>query len=101
MLFGAFTRLTGPALGCPDWPGCYGSAGPVGAREEISAAQSAVPEACHARQAVEWRMIHRRQPTGVGVLIIVMTISAWVQYRAWEAKLWRGAGRWGWTATCW
>ncbi|MFY7984145.1 MAG: COX15/CtaA family protein, partial [Burkholderiaceae bacterium] len=25
VLFGAFTRLTDSGLGCPDWPGCYGS----------------------------------------------------------------------------
>jgi hypothetical protein len=32
VLFGAFTRLTDSGLGCPDWPGCYGNASPVGAR---------------------------------------------------------------------
>ena len=32
VLFGAFTRLTDSGLGCPDWPGCYGSASPVGAK---------------------------------------------------------------------
>ncbi len=26
VLFGSFTRLTDSGLGCPDWPGCYGSA---------------------------------------------------------------------------
>ena len=33
VLFGAFTRLTDSGLGCPDWPGCYGSASPLGAHE--------------------------------------------------------------------
>ncbi len=32
VMFGAFTRLTDSGLGCPDWPGCYGSASPVGAQ---------------------------------------------------------------------
>jgi cytochrome c oxidase assembly protein subunit 15 len=45
VLFGAFTRLTDSGLGCPDWPGCYGSASPVGARAEISAAQRPCPPA--------------------------------------------------------
>eukprot|EP01136_Pigoraptor_vietnamica_P019230 Opistho-1_new@66567 len=43
VLFGAFTRLTDSGLGCPDWPGCYGSASPVGASASIAAAQSAMP----------------------------------------------------------
>ena len=81
VLFGAFTRLTDSGLGCPDWPGCYGSASPVGARSEISAAQEAMPTGpvTHGKAWVE--MIHRYLATGVGVLIIVLTISSWVQQR--------------------
>ena len=81
VLFGAFTRLTDSGLGCPDWPGCYGSASPVGARAEISAAQEAMPTGpvTHGKAWVE--MIHRYLATGVGVLIIVLTVSAWVQQR--------------------
>lgn len=81
VLFGAFTRLTDSGLGCPDWPGCYGSASPMGARSEISAAQQAMPTGpvTHGKAWVE--MIHRYLATGVGVLIIVLTVSAWVQHR--------------------
>jgi len=43
VLFGAFTRLTDSGLGCPDWPGCYGHASPLGAQQPISAAQAAMP----------------------------------------------------------
>ncbi|TXI23775.1 MAG: heme A synthase, partial [Ottowia sp.] len=43
VMFGAFTRLTDSGLGCPDWPGCYGKASPVGARAHIAAAQQAMP----------------------------------------------------------
>lgn len=81
VMFGAFTRLTDSGLGCPDWPGCYGSASPVGAHTEISAAQSAMPTGpvTHSKAWVE--MIHRYLATGVGVLIIVLTISAWLRWR--------------------
>ena len=42
VVFGAFTRLTDSGLGCPDWPGCYGHASPVGAVQHISEAQAAM-----------------------------------------------------------
>jgi cytochrome c oxidase assembly protein subunit 15 len=77
VLFGAFTRLTDSGLGCPDWPGCYGSASPLGAREAIQAEQSVRPSGpvTHGKAWVE--MIHRYLATGVGVLIIAMTALAW------------------------
>ena len=43
VMLGAFTRLSDSGLGCPDWPGCYGNASPIGASEHIAAAQAAVP----------------------------------------------------------
>ncbi|MBY4596231.1 COX15/CtaA family protein [bacterium BD-1] len=81
VLFGAFTRLTDSGLGCPDWPGCYGHASPVGAREHISTAQAAMPTGpvTHGKAWVE--MVHRYLATGVGVLIIVLAISTWLQWR--------------------
>jgi len=81
VLFGAFTRLTDSGLGCPDWPGCYGNASPVGAHAEISAAQQAMPTGpvTHGKAWVE--MIHRYLATGVGVLIIALTVGAWRQSR--------------------
>jgi cytochrome c oxidase assembly protein subunit 15 len=81
VLFGAFTRLTDSGLGCPDWPGCYGSASPIGARDEIHAAQNALPSGpvTHGKAWVE--MVHRYLATGVGVLITVMAVVAWVRHR--------------------
>lgn len=78
VLFGAFTRLTDSGLGCPDWPGCYGSASPIGAREEIRAAQSALPSGpvTHGKAWVE--MVHRYLATGVGVLILVSAGASWL-----------------------
>lgn len=77
VLFGAFTRLTDSGLGCPDWPGCYGNASPVGAQADIAAAQSAMPTGpvTHGKAWVE--MIHRYLATGVGVLILVLAAAGW------------------------
>ena len=81
ILFGAFTRLTDSGLGCPDWPGCYGSATPLGAQLHIEAAQSAMPSGpvTHGKAWVE--MVHRYLATGVGVLILSLSVMSWRQRR--------------------
>lgn len=80
-LFGAFTRLTDSGLGCPDWPGCYGNASPLGARHDIAMAQSAQPTGpvTHSKAWVE--MVHRYLATGVGVLILVLAVATWLERR--------------------
>lgn len=81
VLFGAFTRLTDSGLGCPDWPGCYGNASPLGAHTEISAAQAAMPTGpvTHTKAWIE--MVHRYLATAVGVLILTMTATSWAARR--------------------
>lgn len=81
VLFGAFTRLSDSGLGCPDWPGCYGSASPLGARYSIHAAETDLPSG-PVTQAKAWiEMLHRYLATGVGVLILAMTALAWQQWQ--------------------
>ena len=77
VLFGAFTRLTDSGLGCPDWPGCYGSASPIGANAKIEAAQAVMPTGpvTHGKAWVE--MVHRYLATSVGGLIVLLTVLAW------------------------
>lgn len=77
VLFGAFTRLTDSGLGCPDWPGCYGNASPLGASHDIAMAQHAMPTGpvTHSKAWIE--MVHRYMATAVGALITAMTVSAW------------------------
>jgi cytochrome c oxidase assembly protein subunit 15 len=87
VVFGAFTRLTDSGLGCPDWPGCYGHASPVGAQDHIAAAQAAMPTGpvTHGKAWVE--MVHRYLATGVGVLIIVLAVSGWRAARRGDAAI--------------
>ncbi len=77
VLFGAFTRLSDSGLGCPDWPGCYASASPVGARAAISAAESAMPSGpvTHTKAWIE--MVHRYMAGGVGALILLLAAATW------------------------
>lgn len=81
VLFGAFTRLTDSGLGCPDWPGCYGSVSPMGASVQISAAEQAMPDGPVTTEKAWIEMIHRYLATAVGVLITVMTVTAWALHR--------------------
>ena len=81
VLFGAFTRLTDSGLGCPDWPGCYGSASPAGATVHIDTAQAATPTGpvTHGKAWIE--MTHRYLATAVGALITLLAVLNWVAAR--------------------
>ena len=87
-LFGAFTRLTDSGLGCPDWPGCYGQASPVGAKVQINAEQAAMPTGPVTHQKAWIEMIHRYLASGVGVLILVLAISSWMERRRIAVNPW-------------
>ncbi len=81
VLFGAFTRLTDSGLGCPDWPGCYGNASPLGAGPDIHAAQAALPSGpvTHGKAWIE--MTHRYLATSVGALISLLALLSWIEAR--------------------
>ena len=83
VLFGAFTRLTDSGLGCPDWPGCYGHASPVGAQSAIALEQSQMPHGpvTHTKAWIE--MVHRYMAMAVGGLILTLAAFAWL-------RRWRG-----------
>ena len=84
VLFGAFTRLTDSGLGCPDWPGCYGHASPVGAQSAIALEQSQMPDGpvTHTKAWIE--MVHRYMAMAVGGLILTLAAFAWV--RRWRSE---------------
>lgn len=78
VMFGAFTRLTDSGLGCPDWPGCYGNASPLGASIDIHAAQQAMPTGPVTPGKAWVEMVHRYLAMGVGVMITVLAVAAWL-----------------------
>lgn len=77
VVFGAFTRLSDSGLGCPDWPGCYGSATPIGAKAEILAEETAMPTGAVTKTKAWIEMVHRYLATSVGVLIITLAAMTW------------------------
>jgi len=81
IVFGAFTRLTDSGLGCPDWPGCYGTSNPWHALGEISLAEAAMPSGPVTVIKAWIEMIHRYLAMTVGALILIQVVLAWTKVK--------------------
>ena len=81
IVVGAFTRLTDSGLGCPDWPGCYGHASPLGAAAPIAHAEAAMPTGPVTASKAWIEMIHRYLAMVVGALCLVMAAAGWAARR--------------------
>lgn len=74
IVLGAYVRLSDAGLGCPDWPGCYGS---------ILVPDQVEPDNEHLEvraleHAKAWKeMIHRYAASTLGFLILVMAFMSW------------------------
>ena len=73
VVLGAWVRLTGAGLGCPDWPGCYGRmvVGPEGAGLESTIEGAAIDG------GKAWReMVHRYFAGALGLGILALAAVA-------------------------
>ncbi|MBU3561064.1 COX15/CtaA family protein [Polynucleobacter hallstattensis] len=82
IVFGAFTRLTDSGLGCPDWPGCYGTSNPWHAISEIQQAEANMPTGPVTVIKAWIEMIHRYLAMTVGALILIQVAVAWRKLRS-------------------
>jgi cytochrome c oxidase assembly protein subunit 15 len=81
VVVGAFVRLTDAGLGCPDWPGCYGQITPTHAASDIAKAV-ADQGGAHGPVSIQkaWHeMFHRYLAGTLGLLILCITVMAWMQ----------------------
>lgn len=76
IMFGAFVRVTDAGLGCPDWPGCYGKASPIGAMTQIREAAEALPDGPVTVFKAWVEMLHRYVAAGLGLIIIALVVMA-------------------------
>ena len=80
IILGSWTRLADAGLGCPDWPGCYGSLVVPQTPQEIQQAQALFPDS-PVEVAKGWmEMTHRYFATALGFLILLIALGSW-RYR--------------------
>ena len=76
VVLGAWVRLTDAGLGCPDWPGCYGSLIVPDETHEIVAANEAYPGRPVEGEKAWHEMIHRFAATTLGLSILIAAFLA-------------------------
>ncbi len=74
--FGAYTRLTDSGLGCPDWPGCYGTLSVPESIDQIEKAQAVYPDSPVEIEKAWIEMIHRYIAGILGIMILVITFMS-------------------------
>lgn len=74
--FGAYTRLTDSGLGCPDWPGCYGTLSVPESIDQIERAQTVYPDSPVEVEKAWIEMIHRYIAGTLGVMILVIAFMS-------------------------
>lgn len=77
VVLGAWVRLTDAGLGCPDWPGCYGTLTVPQTEQQLETAIAVYPE-----RPVEvgkaWNeMIHRYFAGALGLFVLAIVVFAW------------------------
>ena len=74
---GAFVRLSDAGLGCPDWPGCYGSMTVPQSEAAIQQAQTAYPQSTVEVHKAWKEMLHRYLAGTLGILILGLCVLGW------------------------
>ena len=77
IVLGSWTRLADAGLGCPDWPGCYGTLLVPQTALEIYKAEALFPNTPVEVYKGWLEMIHRYFATILGFVILVLAIASW------------------------
>lgn len=88
VVLGAYVRLSDAGLGCPDWPGCYGTLTVPQSESAILNAQTAYPNSM-VMVGKAWReMAHRYLAGTLGLIVFALFVLSWRAKREINASPW-------------
>jgi heme a synthase len=88
VVLGAYVRLTDAGLGCPDWPGCYGTLTVPQSEAAIASAQSAYPSNMIVVGKAWREMIHRYFAGTLGLIVLAIFVLGWKAKREIKCSPW-------------
>ncbi len=77
VVLGAYVRLTDAGLGCPDWPGCYGTMTVPQSEAAIQQAQADYPHSVIEAGKAWKEMLHRYLAGALGLVVLTLFVLAW------------------------
>jgi len=88
VVLGAYVRLTDAGLGCPDWPGCYGTLTVPQSEAAIATAQSAFPQSAVVVGKAWREMAHRYLAGALGLIVLAIFLLGWQAKREIKCSPW-------------
>ncbi len=88
VVLGAYVRLSDAGLGCPDWPGCYGTLTVPQSEAALQHAQTIYPDS-PVEHAKAWKeMIHRYFAGALGLLVLAIFVLGWRARKQIKVSVW-------------
>ena len=87
IVFGSYVRLTDAGLGCPDWPGCYGTLTVPESEEAIDKALHHYPDSTIETEKAWIEMIHRYIAGILGLLIFTIAVISYKEGKKSQPRL--------------
>ncbi len=85
---GAYVRLSDAGLGCPDWPGCFGTMTVPESEAAIRQAQAAFPHSDFDHGKAWKEMLHRYLAGTLGLMVLALAILGWRASRLIQVSPW-------------